>query len=85
MTAPVEPQLAWPLTADELAAYWKVEPHFVYQEVRLGRLEVTRIGRLFRFHRAQVEAYEAERRYRAAVPVPTRAEVIGIRARRGAA
>jgi excisionase family DNA binding protein len=46
------------LTADELAARWKVPTSQVYRQAREGKVPAVRIGRYYRFSIAAIEAYE---------------------------
>jgi excisionase family DNA binding protein len=46
------------LTADEIAARWQVSRDLVYELTRQGRIPVVKLGRCYRYHPAQIEAYE---------------------------
>lgn len=62
MTEPSEPSgapsSAALLTAEELAARWKVPTSQVYRQAREGNVPTVRIGRYYRFSIVAIEAYE---------------------------
>jgi len=47
------------LTAEELAQRWQIRPSTVYALTRKGSIPTVRLGRLYRYRLAAVEAYEA--------------------------
>jgi excisionase family DNA binding protein len=46
------------LTADYLSARWQVSKDLVYELTRQGRIPVVKLGRCYRYHPDQIEAYE---------------------------
>jgi excisionase family DNA binding protein len=46
------------LTADDLAARWRVSKDHVYELTREGKIPVVRLGRTYRYHPAAIERYE---------------------------
>jgi excisionase family DNA binding protein len=46
------------LTAEQLAARWQIKPSTVYAMSRKGSIPTVRLGRLYRYRLADIEAYE---------------------------
>lgn len=55
-----QPSVPQPLlTVDDVAAWLRVRPGFVYEQARKGELRSVKVGRYSRFQRADVERYLA--------------------------
>ena len=70
------------LTTEEVLTYLKITPRTIYRLIRNGELPAVRIGRQWRFRRADLDRWlERQRAFSSAAPVtyvPTSARAEGI-------
>lgn len=45
------------MTVDEVAEYLRVKPSSVYEWAQNGKIPAAKVGRLWRFHRDEIEAW----------------------------
>lgn len=45
------------MTVNEVAAYLRVKPSSVYEWAQAGKIPAAKVGRLWRFHRDEIEAW----------------------------